>query len=263
MNPLNRSAITDIDIQLYLAHAMPLRYRILIWFAGLLDANLRERINEQRDANAQFAHQEYPRLMKILGGLNIAPESQSHNVRPQSALWWSGGLSVATALCLVFIFLNGQENSISEKFQFAAKGSSLGLQLFVKNSTAHRIDGFEVSTGPSDTIQLLPVGPEPQYMTILSWDSTAGVVQVAPARGDLAISVSHSALPPAMVSDAASTTLLICITSLKPFTLSEAEARIKNDSLFVGMHGGAFLENERYYQIYNIKNKIAERKPGK
>ena len=174
--------LTDIDLQLYLAGALPKHKAVLLWFALLISKNLKEKMKRIQRDNYEFINREYPKLKKKLNfpALESASDQESasnpehlqkdiplstetdNGFRfrlPITAAPWKLAAGLAFVLFLsVGIYMPYQmSKNATESALFTAKGRSLGIHLYAKGKTVRRIENFSVELPPSDTLQVMPV----------------------------------------------------------------------------------------------------------
>jgi len=264
----NKKHLTDIDLQLYSAGVLPWHKVFLVWIVLFLNRELRQRLQGIKKDNQGFLNQEYPRLKNKLeqavskawsaqSSVPISTETDNAFSFPLSIrLSWKLAAGLAFLLLLgIGIYLPSRfQDSLKGKAQYAAKGTSLGVHLFVKGLTTRRVENYSLQLSESDTLQVIPVGSEKQYLIIYGWDGKKGLTQIFPAAGQYADIVSKGRLPPAMVLDSIDNNKLFCITSLNRLE-SEKIRKLLFRKPFIPMKDAptSFLDRDIYVQIYSIK----------
>jgi hypothetical protein len=265
---MNKPALrlTEIDISLYLAGALPLGKRLLFRWALALDPGLRARLAEARAAGAEFRRKEMPGLRKSLfpARAGTAPFLD----RFRSA--FGAGPALAGAFCALLLaplllapglrfgpgslrFTDGSYAAEEGDPDAIAKGGGLGVALVVKGDTAYRVERQAVLVRGNDTLQVIPLGTEPQHLALLGWDPRQGLVRLFPRADGPAPRVSRANPPPALLPQAGAGNRLICVTSNRPFTVALAEAALRAEP-FRNMENApaSHLGRGLYLQIFSI-----------
>lgn len=277
---MNKPALrlTEADIGLYLAGALPLGRRMLFRWALALDPDLRERLAEARAAEAGFRRKEMPGLRKRLFPASSAQARAARSparaagpmpfpARFRSA--FGAGPALAGAFCALLLaplllatglrfgpgslrFSDGPYAEDGDP-DAIAKGSGLGVALVVKGDTAYRVERQAVLVRGSDTLQVMPLGTEPQHLALLGWDPRQGLVRLFPRAGGPAPRVSRADPPPALLPLAGPGNRLICVTANRPFTMAQAEAALKAEP-FRNMETApaSHLGRGLYLQVFSI-----------
>jgi hypothetical protein len=254
----------DLDLQLYLAGAMPLAKRLLMALSLMADGDLRARMRAVRAANATYRETEMGRLASRLypeSGISKAEtpidtsKSRTFKVtHPRVARWdlrLAGSLALLALCALPFwhTAAPGPEDAI-------AKGRGLGVNLFVKGDTAYRVENQDARISPADTLQVVPLGSEPQHLVLLGWDARQGLVRLFPQNGAYSHRVSHDEPPPALLLQGLSDNRLICVTATSPFRVSDVEALLRRTPYHsAGPAPASRLEGGMYLQIFTISKR--------
>jgi hypothetical protein len=169
----------------------------------------------------------------------------------------AGGLALV-ALCAVPWLRGPGTRGTEAEDEFVAKGKALGISLYVKGDTAYRVESHDVRVSPADTLQVLPLGQEPQHLALLGWDSKQGLVRLFPREGRDAPKVSPGEPPPGLLLDGLDESRLICVTSVSPFRLDRAEALLRGAPYRPMEHApAARLEKGIYVQVFAISKSPA------
>ncbi len=270
------SGLTDVDLQLYLAGALPPGKRLMLKWALTVDRSLRTRLRDLEAGNQAFRRKEMRRLDGIL--FPEAPgEAARRSVRTGSTRGvtrsGTGGRAWVPSLagaCLVMVFCalpmvradlgatsgsNGG-NSLSEALgdpDFIPKGRALGVNLFVKGDSAYRVEHQSALVAATDTLQVMPMGSEAQHLVLLGWDARQGLVRLFPMDGDRSRRVSRSEPPPALLLQDMADNRLICVTATGPFKVSAAEAALRHKPFQpLEKAPASHLGNGLYLQIFSI-----------
>lgn len=257
----DRTGLNDLDLQLYLAGALPPGKRILMALALALDPGLRARLAEAKEANRAFARKEQRRLRGIL--FPEAPGAAARRAAkadPAPAQGWIPALAGACcALALVALparhaLLPGNPAFPgAEGPEYIAKGRSLGVSLFVKGDTAYRVEHQAAKVGATDTLQVIPMGAGPQHLVLLGWDARQGLVRLYPREGERAPRVSPSEPPPALLLQDVEDNRLICVTATGPFKVADAEAALRRKPFQpIDKAPASHLGGGLYLQIFSI-----------
>lgn len=258
--------LNDLDVQLYLAGAMPWGKRLMFRWALLLDRDLRVRLDEARAANRAFSRKEQRRLRGILfpeaPGVAARRSVQASAAGARSPRVWIPALAGACCV-LVLIALpayraalpgaGGFTGADVEGPEFVAKGRSLGVSLFVKGDSAYRVEHQAARVTATDTLQVMPMGTGPQHLVLLGWDARQGLVRLYPREGELAPRVSRSEPPPALLLQDVDDNRLICITATEPFKVADAEAALRRKPFQpLDKAPATHLGDGLYLQIFSI-----------
>jgi hypothetical protein len=297
---MNKPALrlTEVDISLYLAGALPLGKRLLFRWALAVDPDLRARLAETRAADAEFRRTEMPGLRKSLfpassahaGAAASPPRLAAPGFPPRAAAPGSharaasepppflarfrsafgAGPALAGAFCALLLaplllapglrfgpgslrFTDGSYAATDDDPDAIAKGSGLGVALLVKGDTAYRVERQAVLVRGNDTLQVIPLGTEPQHLALLGWDPRQGLVRLFPRVDGPAPRVSRSNPPPALLPQAGAGNRLICVTANGPFTVAQAEAALRAEP-FRNMENApaSHLGRGLYLQVFSI-----------
>jgi hypothetical protein len=171
-------------------------------------------------------------------------------------LGWAGScLGSLALLALLVIPIFSPKPSLVEE-DYTAKGRGLGINLFVKGDTAYRVENQVASILPSDTLQAIPIGSEPQYLMLLGWDEHQGTVTLFPQTGIYAQRVSAHEPPPALLLQGIADNRLICITATGPFRVQDALKLLgRQPFLPLNRAPASHLTAGRYVQIFSISKK--------
>jgi hypothetical protein len=253
--------LTDVDLQLYLAGALPLGKRLLLRWTLRLDPELRARLARLREENAAFRRKEMRRLEGILFPAPIVRGARAGAVRERGPAW----LPALAGACCVLLFcalpfraglrdvLGGALDEAVNDPDVIAKGRGLGVSLFVKGDSAYRVESQTARVAATDTLQVMPLGAEPQYLALLGWDARQGLVRLFPREGGRAPRVSRSAPPPALLLQDVADNRLICVTATGPFSVADAEAALRGKPFQpLDKAPSSHLGKGLYLQIFSI-----------
>jgi hypothetical protein len=274
---MNKPALrlTEADVNLYLAGALPFGKSLLFRWALAVDPALRARLAEARAADAAFRRNEMPGLRKRLfprdassRGSVAAPSPRFAGFR--SAFGAGPGPALAAAFCALVLaplllapglrfpagqlrFSDGSFGATEDDPDAIAKGSGLGVALVVKGDSAYRVERQSVLVRGNDTLQVLPLGTESQHLVLLGWDPRQGLVRLFPRADGPAPRVSRANPPPALLPQAGTGNRLICVTANGPFTVAQAEAALKAEP-FREMEKApaSHLGRGLYLQVFSI-----------
>jgi len=242
--------LSDLDLHLHLAGALPPGKRLLLRWRLLLDADLRARLAGLRRGNEDFAAREMRSLRDRL--FPAAPRRAVPDPRPaprrprapsgggpgpagffggrRAAYALAGGFAVL-ALCAV-PFLgripapvpagDAVDGVAAGGSDVIAKGRGLGITLYVKGDSAYRVENHAARLAPTDTLQAVPLGSTPQHLVLLGWDPTQGLVRLFPAEGASSRRVTSAEPPPALLLQGMDENRLVCVTSGSPFRVEQA-----------------------------------------
>lgn len=247
-----RSRITEADLHLYLAGAFPLAKRLLMSWALAVDPELRLRLEAIRRETAAYRETEMPALHAKLFPVSAraAQPARRFASRGRFRFAFAGGFALVALLCAVPLLHPGKESAEED---FIAKGKALGVSLYVKGNVARRAESHSVQVLPTDTLQVVPVGSEPQHLALLGWDRRQGLVVLFPRGGDAAPRISSGEPPPALLPDGLEESRLICVTSVSPFRIERAEALLSGAAYrSMDKAPAARLEDGIYVQIFTI-----------
>ncbi len=277
--------LNEIDIGLYLAGALPPGKRLLFRWALAVDSGLRARLAEARAAEAAFRNAEMPRLRKNL--FPSSAESSSGRAAAGSparaslaaaapraggfrfAFGPGSGPALAGAFCALLLsslllapglrlpdgsarFSDGAYAGDGDP-DAIAKGGGLGVALLVKGDSAYRVERQAARVRGNDTLQVIPLGTEPQHLALLGWDPRQGLVRLFPRTDGPAPRVSRANPPPALLPQAGAGNRLICVTANGPFTMAQAEAALKAEPFReMDKAPASHLGRGLYLQIFSI-----------
>lgn len=263
---LDRDGLNDVDLQLYLAGALPLGKRLMLGWALFMDRGLRERLAAARASNRAFARKEQRRLQGIL--FPEAPGIASRRAAeaaPASAAQRRGWVPALAGACCALVFVAfpayraassgnaGLAVSEADGPDFVAKGRSLGVSLFVKGDSAYRVEHQSARVAATDTLQVVPMGSGPQHLVLLGWDARQGLVRLYPREGERAPRVSREEPPPALLLADVDDNRLICVTATGPFKVADAEAALRRKPFQpMDKAPASHLGNGLYLQIFSI-----------
>lgn len=278
MKPVQeRPELSDVDLHLYLAGALPAGKRLLLRWHLLLDAGLRARLADLRRANAEFAAGEMAslrgRLFPAVPAPGRAPAARSRASAGGGAAGggfdWSGfpggrrfGYALAggfavLALCAV-PFLRGTHDLAVDGIaandpDVLVKGRGLGVTLYVKGDSAFRVENHSARMAPTDTLQAVPLGSAPQHLVLLGWDANQGLVRLFPSEGPGSRRVSAAEPPPALLLQGMDENRLVCVTSGSPFRVEDALALLgKKPFQPLPKAPAAHLEQGLFVQVFAI-----------
>lgn len=271
----SKSGLTETDLQLYLARALPLGKRLMIAWAALVDRGLRADLRELGEFNASFRKKEMRRLHGILFPAPLGASARATDAdrrgsagffpgRASGPRAWGAALAGAlslSVLCALPWYLSpepyGAPSTLSGNADgdpdWIAKGRGLGVNLFVKGDSAYRVENHTAHVAPTDTLQVVPLGSEAQHLVLLGWDARQGLVRVFPKEGARARRVSRLEPPPALLLQDMAENRLICITAVGPFLVSDAEAALRNRPYRpIEKAPASHLHKGLYLQIFSI-----------
>ena len=267
---------TSTDLQLYLAGALPASKRLMMRWALWLDSDLRDSLRSLRELNAGFRDGEMQRLRRSL--FPFAASRQDGRPGPaRNGTGFPSGFrarrpALAGALALLVICalpwirvprsaapgpdsaapasLGGQAPADPG---FVAKGRGLGISLFVKGDIAYRVENHAARLAATDTLQVVPLGSEPQQLVLLGWDARQGLVRLFPKSGGRSRRVSRLDPPPALLLQDMAENRLICVTAVSPFPIAAAEAALRGKP-FLPMEKApsSHLHKGLYLQVFAI-----------
>lgn len=258
----HRPGLTDLDLQLYLAGAMPAGKRLLMALALIVDKDLRARLAEAKAANRAFARKEQRRLRGILfpEAPGAAARRSVADAPARAGRGWMPALAGACcALALVILPARFAKGPVATAFpggdgpEFVAKGRSLGVSLFVKGDSAYRVERQAARVASTDTLQVIPMGAGPQHLVLLGWDARQGLVRLYPREGERAPRVSPDQPPPALLLQDVDDNRLICVTATGPFKIAAAEAALRRKPFQpLDKAPASHLGDGMYMQIFSI-----------
>lgn len=279
--------LSDVDLHLYLAGAMPLGKRLLLRWNLFLDAGLRARLAELRRGNAEFAALEMPALRGRLfpgapgqagsAALPAPAPSRPHGAAAGGVDWSSllggrrfgyalaGGFAVL-ALCAVPFLgrlptsavdgvdgLDGLDGVAAEGSDLIPKGRGLGVILYVKGDSTYRVENHAARMAPTDTLQAVPLGSAPQHLVLFGWDARQGLVRIFPAEGSTSRMASAAEPPPALLLQGMEENRLVCVTSGSPFQVEAALALLGRKPFQPLLKAPAVhLEQGLYVQVFTL-----------
>jgi hypothetical protein len=246
----------ELDLQLYLAGAMSFSQRARLSLVLLVSGDLRRRLREVKAANVQFAQNEMVRLEAKLFPATPRVFTVTHINPPFGILGWVGALALLTLCAIPILYPNS--NQILPEEAYTAKGRGLGVNLFVKGDTSYRVENQAARILPSDTLQVVPIGSEAQYLILLGWDERQGMVTLFPESGAYSKKVSTREPPPALLLQDIADNRLICITATSPFRVQDA-MRLLGRQPFNPIVRAPItrLITGRYVQIFAITKKAS------
>lgn len=263
---MDQDGLSNVDLQLYLAGALPLGKRLMLGWALIVDRGLRARLSEAREANRAFARKEQRRLQGILypealGAAARRGAGAGSASAPSQRGWIPALAGACCALVLVAMpayrsassGIPGLAASEADGPDFVAKGRSLGVSLFVKGDSAYRVENQAARVAATDTLQVLPMGAGPQHLVLLGWDARQGLVRLYPREGERAPRVSRDEPPPALLLQDVDDNRLICVTATGPFKIADAEAALRRKPFLpMDKAPASHLGNGLYLQIFSI-----------
>jgi hypothetical protein len=287
MRPWTR--LTETDLQLYLAGALPPGKRLMMAWALRVDGALRADLDRLKAGNAAFRRKEGRRLQGILfpdapgsaaareprnareaargsAGAGSARTQAASGLRRGWAPALAGAFSLAVLCVLPFRGAPGADgaaghderrgfdgSAAAARHDFIAKGGALGVNLFVKGDTAYRVEHQSARVAVTDTLQVVPLGSEAQHLVLLGWDARQGLVRLYPREGERARKVSGREPPPALLLQDMADNRLICVTAVGPFRIAEAEAALRR-APFLPMEKApaSHLHKGLYLQVFSI-----------
>ncbi|MBF0430172.1 MAG: hypothetical protein HQK83_02750 [Fibrobacteria bacterium] len=258
MNTNKHTSLTDTDLQLFLAGVLPLSKSILLRIALLLNRDLRTRLDKLKQENNSFYTQEFQNLEHKLSPRFVKEHEENKTImfqlfRPR-AFRLAAGFACLLLIATSIYYVNMLSSQTQEMVQYASKGSSLGVHLYIRNITTSRVEDYQTTVNGSDTLQLIPLGKDEQQLMVFGWDKHEGLKMIFPTRVNHSSAVSETTLPPALVADGLSDNKLICITSSHVLTSDQVE-KILTSAPFLSMENASssHLEQDIYVQIYTLK----------
>ncbi len=284
-NPRRSEAITDTHLQLYLAGLMPWPRALMLKAAIFISSPLRARFHRLRQENARYKAGEMPQLRQKLGLIPKAagsasanrddklpersrkPQSETGSPAPHRPIYqkshtpiWSStrkmgwALTGCTALLLAGLYTG--LNFIQEPGtgpMYAAKGQSLGIHLYIKDKAGQRLASANLTASIGDTLQVLPFGEGEQYVCVYGWSMAEGLTRLYPEADTQAPIVSKGALPPALIPDTPPVGRLICVSSTRPFSISQIETILSAPPLYpMESAPSSYLKDNLYFQIFDF-----------
>jgi hypothetical protein len=272
--------LTETDLQLYLAGALPRAKGLMLRWALLMDRDLRAELRGLRAGNEAYRKKEMRRLHGILfpdapaQGLAAnarAARDQATQDRTAGGRFGfgamrlgpalAGAFSVAVLCALPWVRPAPAGNALAPALDESsgagpaviAKGRGLGVSLFVKGDSAYRVENQTALVAASDTLQVMPLGTEPQHLVLLGWDARQGLVRLFPLEGDRSKRVSRRDPPPALLLQDMSDNRLICVTATGPFRIADAESALAREP-FRPMQKAppSHLQNGLYLQVFTV-----------
>ncbi len=226
---MKKKILSEIDIQLYLAKALPWYKRFFILMISILNTEIQQQIEDAELANKNFASSEQRKLQYKLFGTTVENESPSKHFPP----FFRPALSFAL-ICILAIPLYFQMNQ--EQPIYVAKGSGLGVNIYKKDVDYTLLADKNITLSKNDTIQILPVGKTKQYCMLFAIDSLNTLQQIFPETENRLGLIDSNTLPPSLVFDGFKTQLISITSSLdlssdslstiiKPFISSTIEQK--------------------------------------
>lgn len=271
--------LSDTDLQLYLAGALPPGKRLLLALALQIDVGLKARLESLKADNAAFAGGEMARLRgRLFPAARTATATPSRgaastdgegfswrNLFPQGGRSFGyamAGSFAVLALCAVpFLGQRQQMAGFGEAGpDLIAKGTALGVTLFVKGDSAYRVENHQARVAPADTLQAMPLGTQPQHLALFGWDPAQGLVRLFPSEGAGSRQVSPTEPPPALLLQGMDDNRLICVTANAPFKLAQAEALLKKKPFTpLSAAPATHLARGLYMQVFSIAKRAGGR----
>lgn len=276
--------LSDVDLHLYLAGALPPGKRLLMAWNVALDARLRSRLKALREETERFGQMEMPALKAKLFPVaaTMAPARRAAFIKagearedgswkdwlPLGSRQWGYALAgsfAVLALCAVPFF--GPPQGVDDHVYVAgegpdaiAKGRGLGVTLYVKGDSSYKVEDHAARMSPQDTLQAIPLGNAAQQMVLLGWDARQGLVRLFPSDGSMSRQVSAAEPPPALLLQGMEENRLVCVTGSAPFRIQDAEALLRRKPFQpLDKAPRARLEKNLYVQIFAI----AKTRPGR
>lgn len=226
---MKKKILSDIDIQLYLAKALPWYKRFFILLLSILNTEVQKQIEDAESFNNTFASSEQRKLQYKLFGTTVENESPSKHFPP----FFRPAISFAL-ICMLAIPLYFQMNQ--EHPLFVAKGSGLGVNIYKKDVDYTLLTDKNIFLSKNDTIQILPVGKTKQFCMLFAIDSLNTLQQIFPETKNKLALIDSNTLPPSLVFDGFKTRLISITSSLdlssdslstiiKPFITSTIEQK--------------------------------------
>lgn len=259
--------LSDVDLHLYLAGALPWSKRFLLAWALALDAGLRARLAALREENQAFGGREMASLKaRLFPGASRSPARMSSRRLLPSLPGRQWGYALAgsmavLALCAVPYLAptraidgrGGLDGWAGEGPDVIAKGRGLGVSLYVKGDSAYRVEHHAARVAPADTLQVIPLGTVPQHLLLLGWDARQGLVRIFPPDGAMSRRVSPGEPPPALLLQGMEDNRLVCVTANVPFRVADVEALLKRKPFQpLDKAPASHLEKGLYVQVFAI-----------
>lgn len=235
----NMPQLSDVDLHLYLAKAMPWHRRLFFRVAIFLNDDLSERLQEMQKEISAYQSVEQGRLgYKLYADSNLngpfpgKGHQRTRTLNPRWRMAMSAAFSVLIALAIWPLY---QSNALKvdgmEEPLYTAKGSPLELSLFVKGDTLRRVQGNQVRIAPHDTLQLLPPGGAKPFVAIYGFEPGQGFTRLFPAQGNRAKQITSHQPPPGLVISGGRENRLLCIAQEKDFSLLDLEASLQKSGM--------------------------------
>jgi hypothetical protein len=243
----SKNTIGDLDLQLFLAGAMPLYQRLLLTLALLVSGELRNRLRAVKKSNQVYRQEVMAGLESRLFPGPSRIFKVAHGRPANWGLAWVGSLALLTLCALPFLH---QQDAV------IGKGPGLGVNVFVKGDSAYRVENQAAHILLTDTLQVVPIGSEMQHLLLLGWDENQGIARLYPQDGNQARAVSPREPPPALLLQGVGGSRLICISATKSFKVNEALEMLKRLTYpSPGQAPVTHLEDGMYIQIFNFAKK--------
>ncbi|MGL1934975.1 MAG: hypothetical protein OCD01_08140 [Fibrobacterales bacterium] len=220
---MKQKPLSDIDLQLFLAKALPLRKRLYIRILLLLSPELQKQYATIVAENATFMNREQPRLHQSLFG-----KSTKSAPTPKTSLfmvpWLKPALSFALvaliALPMVTTYMATNTHSPGQPY-YASKGSGLGVSLYKKEKEYTLLSDSHITLNISDTLQLMPMGTSDQFVALYTLHNNT-LSRIYPEEAQVLTLFNEQTLPPSLIFDG-DTTRLIAVTAETQHALTQVE----------------------------------------
>jgi len=255
----DQNKITDTDLQMYIAGLFPPLKSMYMGWMLFISRDLKLRLVEIEKENTDYTEGEELSLQKKLFPFSKAKEYQNSRSisryefsSKRGSLKYAGALAaLVIAVGLVFISNPGLEKN--NQVEYTAKGLSLGMNLYVKGDKNFLVENYHQPISNSDTLQLLPVGEDAQYLVLYGWEPGAGYSRIFPFDGNQAGRVSKKSFPPSLQLNSGAENKLICITSTRPFEIKKASEILEGEKFSnISDAPSSLLLDDMYIQIYTL-----------
>ncbi|MGL1901937.1 MAG: hypothetical protein OCC49_07370 [Fibrobacterales bacterium] len=220
---MKQKLLSDIDMQLFLARALPWYKRLFIRILLLLSPELQKQYSKIAAENTVFMNREQPRLHQSLFEKN-STRAPIKNSSPFLAPWFKPAISFATvaliALPMITTYMATSTDSPDQPY-YAAKGSGLGVSLFKKEREYTLLSDAHVNLNILDTLQLMPMGTSSQFVALYTLHNNK-LSRIYPENTKTLVLFNEQTLPPSLIFDG-DTTRLIAVTATIPHALTKVE----------------------------------------
>ena len=245
---MNKNLLTPVDIQLYLAHALPWHKRLFITMLAQLSPKLKQQIQHQQKENLLFSQNEKRTLQHALFPTSKNEPAPSFI----TSLFRAPAFKPAFSLVLVCMIALPLYFSQQSPVEFTAKGSGLGINLYKKEADYKLLADEHLTLQRDDTLQIMPIGKSTQFFALYTYSADGSLQKIFPEMGTTLAEINSTTLPPALIFDGEDAHL-ICVSSLGNRPLTDIQVLLT--------HTNASLDNtitrsqiigSLYIQAYTI-----------